>query len=135
MKRKTPKTTRKPKKPKLRSLKALKDEAWKWWSIHVRQAGMDEQGFNYCYTCNRRVHWKEGNAGHYRHDAYDYDPKNVKFQCVFCNLGESGRSDNFYLHLVEEYGKEEAERLRKRAKWNNYTRSELEQIIQTYKSK
>ena len=120
------------KKKKLRSLKSLKDEAWKWWSIHVRQLGMDSQGFNICYTCGRRVHWKEGNAGHYRHDAYDYDPQNVKFQCVFCNLGESGRADNFYIHLKEEYGEIEAERLRKRKKWNNYTRTELESIIKKY---
>jgi len=118
---------------KLRKIKALKDEAWKWWSIHIRQEGMDDQGFNICYTCDKRVHWSEGNAGHYRHDAYDYDPQNVKFQCVFCNLGESGRSDMFYLHLVKDYGVKEAERLLRRKKWNGYTRAEHQAIIEKYK--
>lgn len=121
------------KKPKLRSLKALKKEAWKWFSIWTRQNGMDDLGFNTCYTCGRRVHWKEANAGHYRHDAFDFDPQNVKNQCVDCNFGGQGRADNFYLHLIEEYGLEEADRLRKRAKWNNYSRGEVEVIISTYK--
>ena len=121
------------KRKKLKSLKSLKTEAWRVWSIHIRQLGMDFQGYNYCYTCNKRVHWSEGNAGHYRHDAYDYDERNVKFQCVFCNLGESGRSDNFYLHLIKDYGLEEAERLRKRKKWNDYSRTELQEIITKYK--
>ena len=118
---------------KLKSKKSLKKEAWRLFSIWTRQNGADDQGFNICYTCGKRVHWKEGNAGHYRHDAFDFDTQNVKFQCVFCNLGESGRSDNFYLHLVKEYGRVEAERLRKRAKWNDYSRVELEEIISNYK--
>ena len=121
------------KRKKLKSLKSLKTEAWRVWSIHIRQLGMDSQGFNICYTCGKRVHWKEGNCGHYRHDAFDYDPKNVKFQCVFCNLGESGRSDNFYLHLIKDYGLEEAERLRKRKKWNDYSRTQLTETIAKYK--
>lgn len=120
-------------KKKLRSLKSLKDEAWKWWSLHVRKSACDERGYGQCYTCPKIIHYSEGNAGHYRHDAYDYDEKNVKFQCVFCNLGESGRADNFYLHLVKDYGLEEAERLRKRKKWNDYSRTELMEIIQKYK--
>ena len=94
---------------------------------------MDWRGYNSCYTCDAYIHWKEANAGHYRHDAYDFDPKNVKCQCVFCNLSDKGRADEFYLHLVADYGKKEADRLRKRAKWNNYTRQELVDIKEKYK--
>lgn len=117
---------------KKRTRKSLKAEAWRLFSIWVRSHGADFAGYNKCYTCERSFPWKEMNAGHYRHDAYDFDERNVKPQCVHCNLGESGRADNFYLHLVKEYGNEVAEELRKRPKWNNYTTQELEEIIKKY---
>lgn len=72
------------------------------------------------------------NAGHYRHDSHDFDERNVKAQCVFCNLGESGRADEFYLHLVKDHGVEVADELRTRKKWNDYSVLELEEIIVRY---
>jgi hypothetical protein len=107
--------------------------AWTLWSIYIRKKGADERGINTCYTCGRRYHWKALNAGHYRHDSHDFDERNVKAQCVHCNLGESGRADQFYLHLVKDYGVEIADQLRLRKKWNDYSIHELEEIIKKYK--
>jgi hypothetical protein len=114
------------------SKKGLHKKAWRIFSIWVRKKGSDWRGENRCYTCNRKFHWKELNAGHYRHDSYDFDEQNVKPQCVYCNLGENGRSDNFYLHLVKEYGRKVADKLRKRKKWNNYSISQLQEVIKKY---
>lgn len=114
------------------STRALRDKAWTLFSIFTRQNGMDERGFNTCYTCRKRVHWKSANAGHYRHDSHDFDERNVKCQCVYCNLHEGGRADLFYLHLVEDYGQEVADELKNRKKWNGYSRDELRTIIERY---
>ncbi len=118
---------------KLPSIKSLKEKAWRLQSIYVRSIGANFQGLSQCYTCNRWFSWQEMNSGHYRHDAFDFDLRNVKCQCVYCNLSDKGRADEFYLHLVKEYGQEEADYLRKRAKHNIYKRVELNEIIDKYK--
>lgn len=120
------------KKKKLPKLKTLRNKAWHLFSIWVRSQGADFQGRVACYTCGRLYPSSELNSGHYRHDSHDFDPRNVKAQCVACNLYESGRSDEFYLHLIRDYGIKVADELRKRAKWNAYSREELMQVIQTY---
>ena len=121
-------------KKKPRKLKSLKDEAWKWFSIWVRSNTADFADNVQCYTCPKKVNWRYNcDAGHYRHDSHDYDPRNVKPQCKDCNMGGKGRADNFYLHLIQEYGLEVAEELRKRAKWNDYSRTELMEVIEKYK--
>lgn len=126
---------KKAKRQKLPSMKSLRTKAWYLFSIWVRSNGADDFGRVACYTCGRVYHWTDLNAGHYRHDSHDFDPMNVKAQCPGCNLYESGRSDNFYLHLVQEYGKVRAEELRTRPKWNAYNRKELNDIIIKYSPK
>lgn len=120
------------KRKKLRTMKALRAEAWILFSIYTRSKDADFRGYVRCYTCGKSLHWTDANSGHYRHDAYDFDERNVKCQCPTCNLAEAGRADNFYLHLVREYGTDVAEKLRKRKKWNAYSRQELMEIIEKY---
>lgn len=118
---------------KLPSIKSLKEKAWRLQSIYIRSIGANFQGLSQCYTCYRWFDWKIMNSGHYRHDSHDFDLRNVKNQCPGCNLSDKGRADEFYLHLVKEYGQKEADFLRKRAKENKYSRAELNEIIDRYK--
>ena len=123
----------KPKKKKLRSLKSIHDQAWKLQSIFIRSSAANFQGLAPCYTCYRLFPWKELHAGHYKHGSYDFDLRNIKPQCNYCNTYAHGKPDEFYVHLVQEYGQEVADELRTRKHWNDYKRLELEAIIKLYK--
>ncbi len=95
---------KKKKKPPTGTLKKMADKVFSVW---IRQRGMDEHGFNSCYTCGARKHWKELQAGHYVSRAYltlRYEPKNVKPQCLACNLFKKGNLDVYAIRLIEEYG-------------------------------
>lgn len=77
-------------------------------------------------------HWRQLQAGHFIHGSYDFDPMNVKPQCVRCNKWLHGNPLNYYLHLARDYGTVIADRLRTRKHWNDYKRKDLEEIIKKY---
>ena len=111
-------------------IKKLADTAWALMSEVVRRTGADKRGFNTCYTCKIKVHWKESNASHRWHGALDYDSMNIKNCCVRCNKWLSGNLGLFERHLIEEYGMEAVKDLEKRAREVKiYTIGELKEII------
>lgn len=120
------------KKRKLPSIRSLKKKAWKLFSIWVRSHDKNFHDETPCYTCHRLFPWKELHAGHYKHGSYDFDPRNIKPQCTYCNTYAHGKPDEFYVHLIKEYGQEIADELRIRAHWNGYGRAELLKIISEY---
>lgn len=124
---------KKRKRKKLPSLRSLKAKAWKLFSVWVRSHDANFQDKTACYTCYRLFPWTLLQAGHYKHSSYDFDPRNVKPQCAYCNNYAHGKPDDFYVHLVQEYGQEIAEELRTRKHWNDYKRQELLDIIEEYK--
>lgn len=124
------------KKPTLKSLKA---KAWKLFSEYIRRSYADEGGTVECYTCGKLLHWKESHAGHAipgRHNAVLLDAEIVRPQCPRDNLFMGGRYEIFTAKLIRENGLEWFERKLQAARAIvKYTRTDYEELIQTYKTK
>lgn len=90
---------------KIKSFARLKKEADKWCSEWIRLKDADWKGFNTCYTCGIRKHYKELQAGHYVSRTYlnlrYYEP-NLRPQCVTCNIFRKGNMDEYALRLEKE---------------------------------
>lgn len=119
---------------KLIPLPKLKKKAWKLISIYVRKGASDWKGYTACYTCYIQKPWQELDCGHFIHNKLDYDLRNLKAQCRRCNHFLRGNLGVYAENLVRTYGLEWLEELRKYSyeKGNNYTRQELEEVIQKY---
>jgi len=110
--------------------KRLHKQAWKLMSELVRRTGANLDGYNYCYTCGKVVHWSEANAGHFKHDRLDFDFRNLKCQCVACNLHNSGRLDVYAENLIRDNGLEWFNQLcRDSNEYNKYDTERLKVII------
>ena len=73
----------------------------------------DESGYADCFTCGKRKHWKEVDAGHFitrSKYATRWNPANVQFQCKGCNRF-GGKPVEFMLALEKQYGHGIAEEL------------------------
>jgi len=124
---------------KKQSLSALKKKAWKAFSEYIRRKNADAGGTERCYTCGKLDHWKELHAGHAlpgRHNAVLFDQDIVRPQCPVCNIWKGGNYPIFTTKLIKENGMvwwekklEDSRRLVK------LTRSDIEDLIQNYKSK
>lgn len=132
--------TRKTKRPTktptgLPVMRVLRDRAWKKMSIWVRRQGADLfHETNSCFTCEKTFPIKELQAGHFLHNKLDFDPRNLKPQCISCNNYHDGHRILYTIKLVKMHGMEWVDRLRHDAdvKGNNYTRIELNEVIQKY---
>lgn len=124
-------------KPKLKSLKSLKSALWKLVSEYVRRHGADWRGWNTCFTCGAKIHWKKLNAGHFKHNKLDFDLRNLKPQCVKCNLWGRGKLDVYGVKLVRQFGIDWVEQLEKDAArfGNGYSRPQLVALTEEFKQK
>lgn len=109
--------SRKTKKYQMGQLKIWHDKTWKLMSEIVRRTGADADGFDYCYTCPNRKHWKELQGGHRYHRTLDFDFRNIHKQCSTCNGkqsrgGKSGNLGEYERRLRNEYGHEWCEQLK-----------------------
>lgn len=125
-------------KPKQKTTKQLKDALWKIVSQVVRRQGADLfREINTCFTCGKTFPIKKLNAGHFKHNKLDFDLRNLKPQCVHCNLWNSGELDVYGIKLVRIYGLEWVEQLERDAvqKGNDYSREELLLLMEEFKLK
>jgi hypothetical protein len=124
------------KKPTLRGLKS---KAWKTFSEWIRRKDADAGGTVTCYTCGKLMYWKEAHAGHAlpgRHNAVLFDPEIVRVQCPVDNIWKGGNYPVFTAKLIRENGLEWFEsKLEGARRVVKYTRSDLEDLIASYKSK
>ena len=121
---------------KIISLPKLKKKAWTLISLWVRSNGSKNE-FNQCYTCLKWFDWKyDMNAGHYIHNKLDFDLNNLKPQCIQCNHYKSGNLGVYGERLIRENSPIWLEQLRAKAqiKGNNYSREEVEAVINKYKN-
>ena len=87
-----------------------------------------------CVTCGKVGDWKSGGiqAGHFmsrKHYSTRWDERNVKPQCVGCNMFKSGEQYKFSLYLGEQLSEEllqESHKIRK------FTSDELEEMVTHY---
>lgn len=113
--------------------KTLHRKAWKLISERIRRTGA-VNGYNECYTCRKMFPWKECHCSHYIHGKLDFDERNLKNCCNYCNTYLSGNLGEYTLHLIEDYGLEWIKEL-KADKNKVYTIEELETIIEYEKEK
>lgn len=121
------------------TLSAVKKKAWKAFSEYIRRKDADAGGTERCYTCGKLAHWKELHAGHAipgRHNAVLFDQDIVRPQCPVCNIWKGGNYPIFTTKLIKENGMEWWEsKLAGAGRIVKYTRADLEELIDVWKSK
>jgi len=116
----------------------LKKKAWGLLSKIIRLS-YAKNGYVNCYTCNKLMHWKEAQAGHGlsgRGGSILFDTEIIRPQCMQCNVFKNGNFDIFHAKLIKENGLEWFnEKVEQKHKTRQFTRQELEVMIDDYKSK
>ena len=120
---------------KQKTLGKLKQAAQKIFNAFIRQR--DE-----AYPCISCGEYKPLQSGHYfpcsTHDGVRFDEDNVHGECAYCNCFNEGHLIGYGENLPGRIGVERFEALKQRAAdykkfGHKWSRSELEEIIQTYK--
>jgi uncharacterized CHY-type Zn-finger protein len=121
------------------SLSKLEEKLDKLFSRYIRLSDADEGGTVQCVTCQKLMHWKESQCGHWvkrQHRAVRWDERNVGVQCPRCNHFMGGCQDEFGLHIITKYGESVFQELMQlKHKVMKHTRSDLEALIDLYKAK
>lgn len=132
-------TSHKRRSPKKRSqtYAQLKRALDKVFSEYIRRRG-SENGLAQCITCNAVLDWKRIQCGHFVsrvHLATRWDQRNAAPQCMACNVWRRGAMADYSLWITKQYGpgiiQELVDKKRSPVK---YTRSDLQEMIQTYKT-
>ena len=124
-----PRTAKKPTRSKL--VKKLDTV----FSQYIRLSNADNNGYCTCVTCNKTFHWKEIQAGHFisrKHYSIRWDERNVKPQCVACNVYRAGEQYKYSLFLGSEVANVLYLQSKEIVKFTNY---ELEDMINDYSEK
>lgn len=124
-----------PVKPTVSKLKKKADQIV---SEYVRRSAADPQtGLAACYTCGVQKPWKEQQCGHYisrGSNILRYDLRNLRVQCVGCNVFRKGNYPAYAAALVRECGAEIIEELEWESKQLKQWRvTDLQEVIDTYK--
>lgn len=88
-----------------------------------------------CVTCGKELHWKDIQAGHFisrKHYSTRWDERNVKPQCVGCNVFKYGEQYKFSLFLGLNISKAlslQSNEIRK------FSSNEIEDMINEYTKK
>ena len=121
-----PRTAKKPTRSKLvKKLDVV-------FSQYIRLSNADKNGYCTCVTCSKKFHWKEIQAGHFmsrKHYSIRWDERNVKPQCVACNVYRAGEQYKYSLYLGNNLSKKLLEQSRELRKFTNI---ELEEMISDY---
>ena len=138
MKKKTDQQIKESMKPK-----KTKTKGWyvrqldKYFSLYIRQKSADHFGMSRCYTCDRRLHFKDLQCGHYiprAHMNTRWDESNCRPQCAQCNVFKKGNYTEYSIRLIRECGGKELERLNKlKNTIRKWSISELKSEIERYK--
>lgn len=98
---------KKPKKIKVKTSSQLKKELDTIFSRYIRQKYADSNGYETCYTCPYREHWKKLQNGHLVSRyflATRFDERNCRPQCFTCNMYRNGMVPVFSERLEQELG-------------------------------
>lgn len=122
------------------SLPGLSKKLWKIVSECVRRKDADENGWVRCFTCGNQHHWKQIHAGHYHASSISlslrFDERNLRPQCVACNLHRRGNLTQYALGLEKIYGANILQELdADKHKLTKYSRNDYEEMIQAWGKK
>ena len=128
------------KKPKKPTVSQLKKKADQIVSEYVRRSAADPHtGLATCYTCGVQKPWKEQQCGHYISRGANilrYDQRNLRVQCVGCNVFRKGNYPAYAAALVRECGAEIIEQLQWESKeLKQWKPTDLQDVIDSYKHK
>lgn len=125
--------------PRKQSIKTLKAKAWKLFSEYIRRRDSDENGYGKCCTCGKKIHWSEGDAGHWIsrvHSSTFFEETNVHLQCRYDNRYRNGAPEEYVKFMIDQYGIDELERLRLlKHQQKKFTTRDLESFIELLKEK
>ena len=111
----------------------------KVFSEYIRLRDTDENGFGRCISCNKIIHWKDGDAGHCvcrKHLSLRYDEKNVNLQCRSCNRFQESNAIGYNHGLIEKYGDDVIDYLFvKKFNFCSLGKVEYEALIKEYQDK
>ncbi len=114
-------------------------KAWKWFSKYIRKKDANFDGYVSCITCGTKKKWKNMDAGHFIHGVSKmtyFEENNVHPQCQRCNKWLNGNLREYTLKMIDKYGRDEVERLKKlshsKKTWN---KGRLKELEEEYKQK
>lgn len=125
---------------KLLKINKLRKKAQNTFNRYIRLKDRNPDGLVQCVTCGEigRPTGKpvKMNAGHFIHGLTKlttFEESNLHVQCVQCNKFKSGSGREYTLYMIDNYGREEIERLEtlSHVVWKP-TRDELEAILAKY---
>jgi hypothetical protein len=118
------------------SLSSLEKKLDRVFSEYIRLRDSDEGGTGSCVTCGKLLFWREGHFIKRQHRSVRWDERNAALQGAECNTFRGGMQDEFARAIIQRYGMstfDELMSMKHTAK--KYTRSDLEELIELYKSK
>jgi len=108
-----------------------------WFSKFIRLRDSDDNGYLCCISCQKVVHWKKADAGHFvnrKHYALRYNEKNVNGQCRACNRFDEGAGPGYSIGIRKKYGTQIIEILlamkNSSTKWTQF---EINELVKYYK--
>lgn len=109
-------------------------------SLFIRLKNSDWRGYTKCYTCDKVAHYKDGmQCGHFisrGSHKLRFEEKNLRVQCVGCNVYKNGNYIEFTMRMIAEKGKAFVEKLRKEGKESKtFSVEELKEISNKFKTK
>ena len=124
---------------KTKKRKQIVKQLDKVFSQWVRASAMDDNGYIECYTCCVKKKFNQIQAGHFMsRKAYStrWVEKNVKPQCIGCNMFKQGMQYEFGKRLDIDFGIGTAEELNILSKQTiKITTNELQEMIEYYQDK
>jgi hypothetical protein len=99
----------------------------------IRLRDTNEAGYGKCISCDKAIHFHEGDAGHFQsrqHKATRWNEENVNLQCKSCNMWEGGNAYEYGKALGTEKAEELAQLARTTYKLSD---PEWEDIYYHYK--
>lgn len=98
--------------------KRLHQACWKFVSEIVRKSRIIGYGVATCFTCGKKLHWKDLQAGHFEHGGndqwslLDFEFDNLRPQCIRCNKYLNGNLAIYKEYLEAEIGNDRIELLK-----------------------
>lgn len=134
---------KKPRKQKPLTHAQLKKKLDEWFSKYIRYRAADKDGTAECYTCGKRDHVRNLQAGHFASRRYMatrwHDPQdghgNIQVQCIACNLYEQGRQWHFGRRLDQAVSGRAEEIMQAAGCKRTYAVAELRQMVEFYRKK
>jgi hypothetical protein len=106
------------------------------FSQYIRKSYANDFGMAECYTCNKVLHYKDLQNGHFisrGHMNTRWDEANCRPQCVGCNVFMNGNYTEYSYRLLKEIGECGMDELmEKKKEMRQFSIQELQELIKKY---